>query len=145
MKHFAFLIIAAALALTYSNSAAAQAFKWTDENGRTVYSDTPPDPKLVKKVTRVNNSPAAGAGSGEVTTAEKVKKSDAAKKKSEEESKKEAKAERCKGLKADLAMYDTGGRIYTVNAKGEREFMTDEQIAAGKKRTEQQITEACTS
>jgi hypothetical protein len=145
------LIVTSIASILISGSSTAQPFKWTDENGRTVYSDTPPDPSKIKKVTRVDTS-AAGAGSP-VSVAERLKKSEDAKKSALESAKKgeetakaaEAKAERCAAAKADVVTFESGGRIYTTNAKGERTFMTDEQIEAGKKKAEAVVAEACKS
>jgi hypothetical protein len=147
----ALVIACSVAALLISGGSFAQPFKWTDENGRTVYSDTPPDPSKIKKVTRVDTS-AAGTGAP-VSVADRLKKSDDAKKSAAESAKKgeesakaaDAKAERCTAAKADVVTFESGGRIYTSNAKGERTFMTDEQIAEGKKKAEAIVAEACKS
>ncbi len=128
----------------------AQPYKWTDENGRTVYSDTPPDPKQVKKVTQINAKPSTSS-SGEVTTAERTKKSDAAKKTSTETAKKadedtkiaEDKTAACKSARSNLTVLAAGGRIFTTNDKGEREYMSDQAIADGRVKAEAEVAKAC--
>lgn len=64
----------------------------------------------------------------------KLEEEEAAKKKAEEEKVAQAKADNCALAKKGLATVQSGIRISTINAKGEREFMDDNARAAESKR-----------
>ncbi|MFM9836020.1 MAG: DUF4124 domain-containing protein [Methylophilaceae bacterium] len=66
-------------------------------------------------------------------------------KKNNEEKEKQAqiKAENCKAAKANNQAYAQGGRVYKVNEKGEREYMSDQDLKAGVEKTQAEINEYC--
>ena len=66
------------------------------------------------------------------------------KKKAAEEKFAKDKAENCERVRKSLEMFASGQRIRTTNAKGEPEYMTDDQRAAETKRL-QAITADCNS
>lgn len=133
--------------------AAAQTYKWTDKDGKIHYSDQPPpsaakDESVIKRAKNAPPPPAATAGApaaekgknaapkaatpqeqeaefrkrqvanAEKEAAEKKKADDAAEKKTN-----------CDAAKAQLANLQAGGRITRNNAKGEREFLSDQEVA----------------
>ena len=78
--------------------------------------------------------------------AEAKRKADAeaeAKKKAEEERVAKAKAENCALQRQALATLDSGVRISTVNAKGEREVLEESARAAERRRVQAQIDANC--
>ncbi len=72
----------------------------------------------------------------------KAEQEEEARKKAEEEKVARAKAENCDRAKRALQSYNSGQRIRVPNAKGEMEFITDEQRAVETKRLEG-ITAGC--
>ena len=68
---------------------------------------------------------------------------EAAKKKAEEDVKDKARAENCTRAKEARATYDSGVRIARTNAKGEREFIDDNQRKADVSRLDAIIAKDC--
>lgn len=146
------LIAAFAGSLFLTLPAAAQTYKWTDPDGKIHYSDQPP-PSAVKDesvIKRSKNAPppaaaAAGApaekGKNAAPKAATPQEQEAefrkrqvanAEKEAAEKKKADEAAEKktnCDAAKAQLANLQAGGRITRNNAKGEREFMSDQEVA----------------
>ena len=147
MKRWMILAAAAVLALP---AAHAQLYKYTDKNGKTVYSDSPP-PDADSKQIRVQPSGGPSDVPAAKTSVQRDKDADKGRKEAAKKSEKDAKdaerqakiQERCNYLKSDLATYEGGVRLKRTNEKGEQEFMTDEQIEAAKVRTRREMDEAC--
>lgn len=66
-----------------------------------------------------------------------------AQKKAEEEKVNKAKAENCERAKRAVAGLDSGVRVSTINAKGDREFMDDKTRAAETKRLKDTVASDC--
>jgi Domain of unknown function (DUF4124) len=145
----------------------AEIYKWKDKDGKVRYSDTPP-PSNVKQeaigkkkaVQATDQAPLTPAETAKPAIAKEGKKEamskgdDAAKKrgedaevdkknKAEKEKQEVVKAENCKTAKANLENYTQGGRIYKMNEKGEREYVSDAGLAEGKEKAQQDINENC--
>ena len=73
----------------------------------------------------------------------KADEEEAAKKKAEEEKAAKAKADNCERAKTGLATLQSGVRMATVNAKGERELFDDAKLASETKRTQEVINTSC--
>lgn len=159
--------------LTFLSSGGAHAqWQWIDGSGAKVFSDTAPPPSIPDKNilkrpgarTEVKTSePAsdAAAGAPAAAPASKVtgrdeqleaKKKQAekqaeeaaqAKKKAETEKWAKARAENCERAKRAKTTFDSGVRIATTNAKGEREIMDDKTRGAEAKRLEEIIRSDC--
>lgn len=147
----------------FSVTALAQ-WHWIDRDGRAVYSDRSPPPEVLEKniikrpggmrptalpVSPVNAAaPAASAApaakasapmlSGKDAQLEARKKqaedAEAAKKKAEEDSLAAKRADNCDRARKGLVTVQSGVRMATTNAKGEREIMDDTARAAEAKR-----------
>lgn len=139
-------------------------WQWIDTDGKKVFSDRSPPPgtpdkNIVKRpgaaatvvappsASSAAPTPAVAAAqteapkvSGRDAQLEEKKKqaSDdaAAKKKADEEKIAKTKAENCESARRYLTTLDSGMRIASVNAKGEREMLDDSQRAEAKKRTQ---------
>ncbi|MEQ1599694.1 MAG: DUF4124 domain-containing protein [Methylotenera sp.] len=145
----------------------AEIYKWKDKNGAIRYSDTPPPSNVKqeavgsKKATQSTGQPplapvesAKPAASKDVTKTP-VSNEDAAatkrqadaevdkKNKTEKEKQEAAKAENCKIARGNLENYTQGGRIYKMNEKGEREYVSDAGLAEGKAQAQKDIEENC--
>jgi len=151
-KYFNWLLLAlAGGAWLAAAPVAAQTYKWTDAEGKIHYSDQPPPANIKEQVTVKPRKPTASAPAvipapadkgaapaakartyveqeaefkkrqvetAEREAAEKKKASDAAEKK-----------QNCDQATAQLKGLQAGGRMTQTNAKGEREYMSDAQIA----------------
>jgi cytoskeletal protein RodZ len=148
-------------------------WSWKDKDGRRVFSDQPPpssvaDKDILKRpagsrapvaTTEATASTPSTSTSTTSTTAtapkisgkdselEKKKKEaeaqEAAKKKAETEKTAAAQKENCERAKRAKASFDSGIRISTTNAKGEREIMDDATRAAESKRLQEIIANDC--
>lgn len=58
-------------------------------------------------------------------------------------SEKKAKEQACKDAKSRLAQFQQGGRIYTMNEKGEREYIGDKEIAVGLEQAQADVEANC--
>ena len=148
-------------------------WQWIDKDGRKVFSDRSPPTDIPAKnilkqpggkappVPAEAASPAdvaAAVGTSVAANVPKISGKDAAleeKKKAaelEEQAKKKAveeklakdKADNCARAERSLQVFNTGQRIRSANAKGELEYLTDDQRAAETKRL-QAITADCKS
>ena len=140
------LILALALALG-ATAATAQLYKYTDpKTGKTVYTDQPPVGQDSKAV-----NIKGGAGASGKTAVEQDKALDKGRKKVADDAKKAgddkeraAKAEaHCNAAKQNAQIYEQGGRISKLNAQGERELLTDEEIEAKRASSRREMEEAC--
>lgn len=157
---------------SFALSALAQ-WQWIDNDGRKVFSDRSPPAEIqdknILKRPAGNSKPAAPVAdggsasaaaakpaaakastpklSGKDTELEARKKmaedEDAAKKKLEEEKVEKAKVENCDRAKIVLATLQSGVRMSSVNAKGEREVFDDAKRASETKRAQEAIAASC--
>lgn len=155
MKKALLLLILMALPLM----AHAQVYKWRDANGKTIYSDVPP-PGNVKQELIIGNKPVAPAvAAGAPAAASDPKKAaadkdaearkrqveaEAAKKKDEaKQAELEQRQQNCLKAKTNLQNYKIGGRLSRANEKGEREYLSDAEIANGKEQAQKEVDEFC--
>ncbi|HEY2630020.1 MAG TPA: DUF4124 domain-containing protein [Usitatibacter sp.] len=137
-------LIVLALALAIAPAAFAQLYKYVDKDGKTVYSDTPPantDSKQLNIQTGTTTAPAK-------TALERDKdlqkgRDDQAKKAAADAKQAAIKDVQCEGAKRNLAQYADGGRMQRMNDKGERVFMSDDEIDAARTKAQQEMDAAC--
>ncbi len=162
--------LAAICLLTIASLAQAQ-WAWKGNDGRMVFSDQPPpagvadkdisrrppgsrasiaaaEPVISSASTGVTSTTAtAPKPSGKDPELEKRKKEAQAKeataKKAEEEKVSAAKSDNCERAKRAKASFDSGARVATTNAKGEREIMSEAQRAEETKRLQGIIASDC--
>lgn len=145
-------------------------WSWKDASGSRVFSDQPPplnvpEKDILKRPPGSRASAAQAAStdaaastpaaitatapkiSGKDSELEKKKKEmeakEAAEKKAEAEKIASAKAENCARAKRSKSSFDSGTRISTTNAKGEREIMSDATRASETKRLQEIISSDC--
>ena len=142
-------LVVLALTLALAPFAGAQLYKYTDKDGKTVYTDQPP-PTADSKAIRVQPSggPAPAPAAAAVKSNEKDAKGrespqDSAKKAEDAAKNAAAKEANCNTAKVQYQNYQDGGRIYKYNAAGEREFMSDADIEAARVRSKREMDEAC--
>ncbi len=152
----------AAVALLGCGSVLAQ-WQWIDSSGNRVFSDTPPpagvpDKNILKgpgaratpaEAPAAETTPAATApklsGRDDELEAKKKQAEEAeqAKKKAEAAKLAKARAENCERAKRAKTTLDSGVRMATMNAKGEREIMDDNARAAESKRLDAIVRSDC--
>lgn len=148
-------------------SALAQ-WQWVDSTGRKVFSDMPPpagtpDKSILKRpglqIAPVGSAEDAApavkpgveavipklTGSDKELEAKKkaADEAEAAKRKAEEERVAKARENNCERAKRGRSTLDSGIRIATTNAKGEREIMDDKARAAETARLDEAIRSNC--
>ena len=86
-----------------------------------------------------------GKGSKEDEAAKLRQKNAEIEKKNKEEKEAQAKLkeENCKAAKANHETYVQGGRVYKMNEKGEREYMSDKDLKEGAQKTQSEVNEYC--
>ena len=137
----------AAMALAVVPLASADLYKYVDKNGKTVYTDQPPADADAKRMS--GPGPAANAPPKSYVERDKdiekgrEKSREQAKKGAEAEKVEQAKKERCEQARSNLGVYTEGGRIMKANSKGERDYLTDEEIEAERVKSQKLVDEAC--
>lgn len=82
--------------------------------------------------------------SKEEAAAKRAKDAEAKKKANlEKETQKKINNENCKTAKNNLIIYTNGGRISKLNAQGEREYMSDEEIKQAKNEAQKEVDKFC--
>jgi hypothetical protein len=158
-------IVLVLLAGVFSGAALAQQYKWVDKDGKVRYGDVPP-PGVKATPLRAPPGPsapppapkaAAGkdkdkqARKGPLTPAEQEKAfrerqeeaRKAAEKSAQEEQQAAAKRENCERAKESLRTLESGQRVARTDAKGERYFLEDAQIAEETAKARQAVQQAC--
>lgn len=144
-------------------------WQWLDSNGHKVFSDRPPPagtpddrvlqrpattaPPQVKSATANTQAPASAPGTANRTTTradveldakkKQAESADEAARKAEEARATQARADNCQRAQKHLATLNSGVRLGTVNARGEREFMDEANKAAELTRAQIVIQQSC--
>ena len=133
------------VALAASGAASAQTYRWVDEKGRVQYSDQPPPGKLKEQRTLKPPPPGLGDAApedkGTASRPRTLAEEEAAfrrraaerdKSRKEEEDRvadSKAGAQGCERAKRELGLLESGVRIQRMDAKGEIQYMEDEERA----------------
>jgi len=154
-------IVLFAFALLAAFAAQAQVYKCLDAKGVTVYRQDPCPPSMKRETMSKPGiapaaAPAAAAGKGDakkgpMTPAEQeqafrqrqVDAAKAAKEADDKANQAKIKEQNCNNARQRLATYSIGGRISKVDANGERYYVDDAEIAAGKTQAEADIAAMC--
>jgi len=147
------LVIAAALAV--STGAWAQLYKWKGQDGRMQYGDTPPPGVAATPMggrsaaAPASEAPKAGdPGDKALSPDAAFRKRQAERQAAEEKAAKEreqaqAKKENCERAQGQLRTLESGMRMTTTNAAGERVFIDDEQRAQEMQRAQKAVSGWC--
>lgn len=150
-------VLAIAVALAFAPLAFAQLYKYVDKDGKTVYTDQPP-PNVQSKALAAPPSPppAAAAGSkngtaGNKTAVQQDKEHQKDREQAREQDKKQQEAaqraqlaeQRCTQARTAVQQLGEGGRIVKYNEKGERVYLSDEEIASSREKARHEMEEAC--
>ena len=153
MKRLFAAFAASALCLAFGGVAQAQQYKWVDQNGKVQYGDVPPPGVKAQRL-----RPPPGGAAPAAKNAEKGEKPlspEAAYRKRQEDAQKErdkgaqaeqeaaAKRENCARAQESLRTLESGQRIARTDAKGERYYLEDAQVAQETARARQIAKESC--
>ena len=111
--------------------AAGTLYKWTDANGRVVYSDQPPPGKTEVKTLQGPPPPANPNAAKELATKEleykqrQLESLEATKKAEKDREAAKELTENCRQVKGSLDQLGTDQSLYRMNEKGERVAMDD--------------------
>ena len=160
-------IVLFAISLLPAFAAQAQVYKCLDAKGVTVYRQDPCPPSMKRETMSkpaIAPAPAAAAPAeaagkagkaeakkGPMTPAEqeqafRQRQLDAAKTAKEADDKAnqaKAKEANCNNAKQRLATYSFGGRISKIDANGERYYVDDAEIAAGRAQAQADVSAMC--
>ena len=154
------LMVFAAAASLFCTAALAPLYKWVDSNGRVQYGDTPPPGA---KATRLKPPPAGPAPAPAAAPAAAGKKDDGKKPLTPEEAfqkrqkdaaeaeqkaqkaaaEAETKRSNCEAAQSQVRGLQSGERMATTNAAGERVYMEDTQRAAELARAQKAAADWC--
>jgi hypothetical protein len=143
------LIVVTLLAFTVP-AATAQLYKYTDKDGKTVYSDQPPA-NVDSKQLKVQGGPSAPSDAPPKSAVARDKElekgrkeaKDAAKKAEDGAARAKDQEERCAAARSNYQVYNEGQRLMKRTESGERVFLDDDEIAAEKEKARQQMDKAC--
>ncbi|MEO8164375.1 MAG: DUF4124 domain-containing protein [Betaproteobacteria bacterium] len=139
--------------------ATAETYKWTDAEGKVHYSDQPPPANAKEQATvkaRKQPAPATPAQKDgppakartyiEQEAEFKKRQVETAEREATDKKKAEEATERkrnCEQVRAQLKGMQAGGRVTQTNAQGEREYMSDAQIAQEMERLKKEQAASC--
>ncbi len=150
-------LLAVLAALAFSAGAAAQAYKWVDKDGKVRYGDTPPPgvkATPLKPPPGPSSAPSAPPSAkkdakGKPLTPEQAfqkrqqERQEAEQKSAQERAEAEKKRQNCEMAQANVRQLESGQRMTTTNAAGERVFIDDDQRAQQLERARQTASEWC--
>ena len=142
------------IALFAAGTASAQVYKCVDASGKTVYLQSPCPPGQSSKVIRATpppaqEAPAAKPGDKPPLTPEQAfqkrqkDRQEADKKAGDEQAEAQRKEQACQQAREQLARFDSGVRIAGIDAKGERYYLDDAQLAQEKARAQASVSQWC--
>jgi len=147
-----------AVGLAFAATALAQQYKWVDQDGKVRYGDTPPPGVQATPLRPPVSAPAAPAapppaarkdgGTTELSPEAAFRKRQQERQEKDEKSAKEradaeAKRVNCEQSQASLRTLQSGQRISSTNAAGERVFIDDQERAKEIERTQRAVNDWC--
>jgi Domain of unknown function (DUF4124) len=141
--------------LAFAATALAQQYKWVDQDGKVRYGDTPPPGVQATRLKPPVSAPAAPAPAAKKDGSTTGLSPEAAfRKRQQEQQGKEAtsakeradaetKRVNCEQAQASLRTLQSGQRISTTNAEGERVFIDDEARAKEIERAQRAVNDFC--
>lgn len=145
------LLLAAIVSLApLSEGFAAEMYKWTDDEGFTQFTQSPPsdrpyevvNPRVTKPSQPAKEAPAAETNGEVATQEEKEPAKDGAEPQQVAEREEQMK-KNCEIAQENLRILESGVRVKVTDEKGEPSFLDDAAKAEKLKQTKAQIKENC--
>lgn len=140
------------MAFLFAAAASAQQYKWVDKDGKVRYGDVPPpgvNAARLKPPPGPAPAPAAKKDAGKALSPEaafRKRQEEAQKdrqKQAQAEQEAQAKRENCERAQQSLRTLESGQRIARTDAKGERYYLEDAQIAQETAKARQNVQQWC--
>ena len=128
---------------TLSFNTMAEIYTWTDKNGKVHFSDKPISDEKVTTIKPSKNNNISKPVSGNSQWQQDYNKTEKAQKAQKNAKQKQKNKGYCNQLKSELALYEQGGRLYLMSADGERNYQSEQQLAAQKKKFTKLIKQNC--
>lgn len=139
--------------LAFATAVLAQQYKWVDRDGRVQYGDSPP-PGVKATPLRPAPAPPSAPAPAAKKDEKKLTPEQAFQKRQQEQKEKGEKATQeqadaqskranCESAQAQLRQLQSGDRISTTTASGERAFIDDARRASETERAQRAIAEWC--
>lgn len=136
--------------------ASAQIYKWVDEHGVTHYAQSPPPSSAKSSILALPADPNDKSNESDEQKTWQIKDQEfrerqakAADEKKREENKAEqiaaARRQKCLAAQSTLDTLEHRGRVYDVDAQGERVYLTDEQRVQAEQNARQNVADNCSS
>lgn len=132
-----------------SAAAAAQAYKWTDAQGKVHFSDSPPPDRKADKMTlkpALPENPEAVARSRDWKTQleeSRLRQHQEQKREAAEQNKRQTAENRCQAARRDLDTYKRERPVYRLNKEGQKEYLEDKDRAAAMQRAQDRVDANC--
>ena len=154
MKSIFFGLMLSCAACAQAGISTSTVYKWVDAKGVTHYGDKPAGAGESSRQERVLDKAQLSAPddvqaqqrlakAGRDAAQAKRESADGAKAAAEAKDVASAKAKACEGAKESVRALASGGRVATVNAKGEREFLDEGQVASRLEQAKRAQEQAC--
>jgi hypothetical protein len=141
----------------FAATAYAQQYKWVDQDGKVRYGDTPPPGAKATRLKPPGGGASSTASAPEAAAKKDAKpltpeeafrkrQEDAAKdrdKQAQAEQQAQAKRQNCTQAREALRSLESGDRIQRTDAKGERYYLEDAEIARETARARQAVQQWC--
>lgn len=140
-----------ALAAFCAAGAQAQAYRWKDSAGNVHYGDAPPPGVHATPLNLPAAPPAASHATQALTPAQeqqRFRKAQLEQRKAEEKAARareqaQAKQQNCASARASLRTLESGQRVVTIDAKGERHYLDDAERAQQAARARKAVKQWC--
>ncbi|MDK9723890.1 MAG: DUF4124 domain-containing protein [Sterolibacteriaceae bacterium MAG5] len=129
--------------------AAAQAYKWTDAQGKVHFSDSPPPDRKADKLSikpAVPENPEAVARSRDWKSQleeSRVRQHQEQKREAAEQNKRQAAENRCQSARRSLDTLKRERPVYRFNKDGQKEYLEDKDRAAEVQRAQDRVDANC--
>ena len=147
-----YLLLALAGGLIWTGAATAQVYTWTDEQGVVHYADMPDDEEaeMVAIESRRSNprqieqEVTKGKAGRQIDNAVQREQAEVDAERNQIDAQNQAaRADGCERARAAVTNYNTHRRFYKPLANGEREWMSEEEVAEAKAAAEQAVEQYC--
>ncbi|CAG1004309.1 hypothetical protein RHDC4_03461 [Rhodocyclaceae bacterium] len=142
-------IVVALCLLTLAAGASAQAYKWTDAQGKVHFSDTPPPDRKADKMTikpAQPENPEAVARSRDWKTQleeSRVRQHQEQKREAAQQSQRQAAESRCQSARRSLDSLKRERPVYRFNKEGQKEYLEDKDRATEVQRAQDRVDANC--
>jgi len=143
MKMICNALIIGLFTLVAFSAQAASIKKWTDENGRVYYGDSPPRSAQVKIINTNNRPSNIGKPLPRLSTKSNSDNKQKSGSKTPTVSTKQQIKEACAAAKKDFAVIKNSSRLQLRSADGSVRYMTNDEIADRLERSNREIKQYC--